>query len=184
MMDLTALGRFVDGEGQSLASQVLASADDIGRDVRDLSHRLHPARLRVMGLAPAIAGLQKELSRPGVKIVFTHEDVPPSLPREATVSLYRVVQEALQNAFRYSQARTITIDLKGTGGGLTLTITDDGVGFDPEAAAGTGLGLTSMQERVDALGGTVALRSRRGAGTTLHIQVPTPPASSGVEVTT
>ena len=107
--------------------------------------------------------------------------MPSSLPRETTVSLYRVVQEALQNAFRYSKARTITIDLKGTDGELTLTIADDGVGFDPAGTVGTGLGLTSMQERVDALGGTVAIRSRPGAGTTLDIRVPTP-ASSGVEV--
>ena len=181
-IDLTVLGRFVDGEGQSLASQALANADAIGKDLRDLSHRLHPARLRLMGLAPAIAGLQAELSRPDVNIVFTHEAVPPGLPREATVSLYRVVQEALHNALKYSKARTITIDLKGTDGELTLTIADDGVGFDPEGTVSTGLGLTSMQERVDALGGTIAIRSRPGAGTTLDIRVPTPPASSGVEV--
>ena len=182
MIDLTDLGRFVDGEGQSLASQVIASADDIGRDLRHLSHRLHPARLRFMGLAPAIAGLQKELSRPDVNIVFTHEAVPLSLSREVTVSLYRVVQEALQNAFKYSKARTITIDLKGTDGELTLTIADDGVGFDPEGTVSTGLGLTSIQERVDALGGTVAIRSRPGAGTTLDVRVPTPPAPSGLEM--
>jgi signal transduction histidine kinase len=182
MIDLTLLGRVVDGEGQSLASQALASADAIGKDLRDLSHRLHPARLRLIGLAPAIAGLQGELSRPGLNIAFTHEALPPSLPREATVSLYRVVQEGLQNALKHSKARTITIDLKGTDGELTLTIADDGVGFDPEGTVSTGLGLTSMQERVDALGGTFAIRSRPGAGTTLDIRVPTPPASSGVEV--
>ena len=77
-INLTVLGRFVDGEGQSLASQALANVDAIGGDLRDLSHRLHPARLRLMGLAPAIAGLQTELARPDVNIVFTHEAVPPS----------------------------------------------------------------------------------------------------------
>jgi signal transduction histidine kinase len=182
MMDLADLGRFVDGEGQSLASQVVSSTDDICRDLRDLSHRLHPARLRFMGLAAAIAGLQKEFSRPDVNIVFTHEAVPLSLSREVTVSLYRVVQEALQNAFKHSKARTITIDLRGTDGGLTLRIADDGVGFDPEGTVSTGLGLTSMQERVEVLGGTFAIRSRPGAGTTLDIRVPTPPASADVEM--
>ncbi len=82
------------------------------------------------------------------------------------------MQEALHNALKYSKARTITIDLKGGGGSLALTIADDGVGFDTEGARRTGLGLTSMQERVDALGGTMAIRSRPGAGTTLDIQVP------------
>ena len=99
-----------------------------------------------------------------------------------TVSLYRVVQEALHNALKYSKAGTITIDLKGTGEGLTLTIADDGVGFDADGAESTGLGLTSMQERVDALGGTIAIRSRPGAGTTLDIRVPAPPAAPGVGV--
>ena len=139
-INLTVLGRFVEGEGQSLASQAVANVDAIGRDIRDLSHRLHPARLRLMGLAPAIAGLQAELSRPDVNIVFTHEAVPPTLPREATVSLYRVVQEALHNALKYSKARTITIDLKGTEGDLTLTIADDGVGFDAEGCGQHGTG--------------------------------------------
>ena len=181
-IDLTVLRRFVDGEGQSLASQALASADGIGSDLRDLSHRLHPSRLRLMGLAPAIAGLQTELSRPGVNIVFTHEAVPPTLPRETTVSLYRIVQEGLQNALKYSKARTIKIDLRGADGALTLTIADDGVGFDPQGTVSNGLGLTSMQERADALGGTIAIRSRPGAGTTLEIRVPAPPSPSDVEL--
>jgi len=183
-IDLTVLGRFVNGEGQPLASQALANVDAIGGDLRDLSHRLHPVRLRVMGLAPAIAGLQTELARPDVNIVFTHEALLPQLPREATVSLYRVVQEALHNALKYSKARTIAIDLKGTDRDLTLTIADDGVGFDAEGAVSTGLGLTSMQERVDALGGTIAIRSRPGAGTTLDIRLPTRPISSGEEEAT
>jgi signal transduction histidine kinase len=181
-INLTVLRRFVGSEGQALASEVAARADAIGTDLRDLSHRLHPARLRLMGLAPAIAGLQGELSRPDVNIVFTQEAVPPTLPREATVTLYRVVQEALHNALKHSKARTIAIDLKGTDGGLTLTIADDGVGFDADGAVSWGLGLTSMQERVDALGGTIAIRSASGAGTTLDIRVPTAPPSPDPEV--
>ena len=180
-INLTVLGRFVDAEGQSLALEAVAKADAIGTDLRDLSHSLHPARLRLMGLAPAIAALQAELSRPDVNIVFNQEAVPPTLPREATVSLYRVVQEALHNALEHSKARTIRIDLKGTDGGLGLTVADDGVGFDAESAVSHGLGLTSMQERVDALGGTIAIRSGPGAGTTLDIRVPTAPESSDVE---
>ena len=171
-IDLTVLGRFVNGEGKPLATQALANVDAIGGDVRDLSHRLHPARLRLMELAPAIAGLQTELARPDVSIEFTHDAMPWELSRETTVSLYRVVQEALHNALKHSKARTIRIDLRSSGADLTLSIADDGVGFDAEGAVSTGLGLTSMKERVDALGGTLAVRSRAGAGTTLDIRVP------------
>ncbi len=80
-IDLTVLGRFVAGEGQVVASQALDNADAIAKYIRDLSHRLHPARLRLMGLAPAIAGLQTELARPDVNIVFHHDAVPANLPR-------------------------------------------------------------------------------------------------------
>lgn len=180
-IDLTVLRRFIHGEGESLAMQALTTADAIAKDVRELSHRLHPSRLRLMGLTAAIAGLQAELTRPGVGITFAHEGVPARLPRDVTVSLYRVVQEALHNALKYSEARVITIDLKGSERELALTIADDGVGFDADGPAGTGLGLTSMRERVDALGGTVEIRSRPGAGTTLEIRVPVPvtPAPAG-----
>ena len=180
-IDLTVLGRFVNGEGKPLAAQALANVDAIGGDVRDLSHRLHPARLRMMGLAPAIAGLQAELTRPDVNIEFTHDAMPWELPRETTVSLYRVVQEALHNALKHSKARTIRIDLRSSGDDLRLTVADDGVGFDAEGGVSSGLGLTSMKERVEALGGTLAVRSRAGAGTTLDVRVPIQ-AFSGVEM--
>ena len=82
------------------------------------------------------------------------------------------MQEALQNALKYSRARTVTVDLRGESDVLVLTISDDGVGFNVDAAGGTGLGLISMNERIDAVGGTFDIRSRRGGGTFLAITVP------------
>ena len=181
-IELTVLGRFVNGEGRPFASRAVDNADAIGRDIRDLSHRLHPARLRVMGLAPAIAALQSELSRPDVNIEFTHDEVPASLSRDATVSLYRVVQEALHNALTHGKGRRIAVALTGTHDRLTLTISDDGVGFDAAGTVSTGLGLTSMRERVEALGGTLAIQSHPGAGTTVAIEVPTSSVSPDVGV--
>jgi signal transduction histidine kinase len=131
-----------------------------------------------MGLAPSIAGLQAELARPDVNIVFTHEAVPPNLTREVIVNaVSRRPGGAAQRA-QIQQGGHNHDRPQGHRRRLTLTIADDGVGFNPDDAVGMGLGLTSMQERVDALGGVIAICSRPGAGTTLQIRVPVPPAVS------
>ena len=140
--------------------------------MHDLSHRLHPARLRLLGLVEALEGLQSELSQPDVTITFAHENVPPLLPPDLTLCLFRIVQEALQNALKHGKAQNVSVDLRGVSDGIALTIVDDGVGFDVDAAWGKGLGLISMNERVEAIGGTFELRSSPGAGTRLEVRVP------------
>ena len=79
-------------------------AQGIARSVHDLSHRLHPAKLRLIGLVAALHGLQRELSQSDLAITFTHDNVPPTLPPDLTLCLFRVAQEALQNALKYSRA--------------------------------------------------------------------------------
>jgi NarL family two-component system sensor histidine kinase LiaS len=86
--------------------------------------------------------------------------------------LFRIVQEALHNALKHSRAQIVSVDLRGEPEGLALTIIDDGVGFDVEAAWGRGLGLLSVRERVEAIGGTLEINSTFGAGTRLHVRVP------------
>jgi two-component system sensor histidine kinase DegS len=86
--------------------------------------------------------------------------------------MYRVVQEALQNAVKYSHASQVTVQVQGTPASLSLVVSDDGVGFDTNLAWGSGLGLISMRERVESIGGTIAIRSGRGAGTRLEITAP------------
>jgi signal transduction histidine kinase len=83
-----------------------------------------------------------------------------------------VVQEALQNAVKYSAAREVSVSLEGTPHRLQVTIADDGVGFDVGAALGKGLGLVSMSERIEALNGTFEIHSAPGAGTRLVFHVP------------
>ena len=170
-MNLEILLDKVPPDMESLVGDTLNQAQDITRTVHDLSHRLHPTRLRLTGLVAALETLQRELSRSGPQIVFTHRSVPEHLPSDLTLSLFRVVQEALQNAIKYSRARTVIVDLHGESEALVLTISDDGVGFNVDAAVG-GLGLISMNERIEAVGGTFAIRSRHGRGTRVAIRVP------------
>jgi signal transduction histidine kinase len=105
-------------------------------------------------------------------ITLTHHDVPRALPPELTLCLFRVVQEAVQNALKYSHASAITIHLQGDQRVLELTIADDGRGFDVQQAWGTGLGLVSMSERLDAFRGQFAVKSAPGRGTQVHGRVP------------
>jgi signal transduction histidine kinase len=144
----------------------------IAQSVHDLSHRLHPEALRALGLVGALRSLQQEQARAGLPVTFVHDEIPNSLSAALTLCLFRVVQEALQNAAKYSRASNVTVDLRHAAGGeVTLTITDDGVGFDVEQARGRGLGLISIQERVAAAGGTVTVESSPGAGSRWVVRV-------------
>jgi signal transduction histidine kinase len=130
----------------------------------------------------ALQGLQHELAQSGVSVTFTHDNVPPNLSPEITLCLFRIAQEALQNALKHGQARRISIDLRGTRSDLALTVIDDGIGFDLDPAWGKGLGLISMDERLEAVGGRLAIFSRPGAGARLEVVVPVPRADGAATV--
>jgi signal transduction histidine kinase len=171
-IELRRLTGRVQGPTAAITARVLKRTDDIARSVYDLSHRLHPARLRLTGLVPSLEGLRAELSRADFRITFSHANIPPTLSTELGLSLYRIVQEALQNAAKHSRARTVSVELRAGAGGLTLAIVDDGIGFDVGADTRSGMGLLSVRERVEAVGGTVEIRSHPGDGTALEVRVP------------
>ena len=171
-IDLELLRSATQGPTEAAAAELLTRARAIASSVHDLSHRLHPAKLRLMGLIPALDGLRREMSQSDIAITFTHDAVPSPLPSDVTLCFFRVAQEALQNALKYSHARHVTVHLKGTPDDIALTISDDGAGFNVEAAWGKGLGLLSMAERVEAVGGRLDIRSDPGTGTRLIVRVP------------
>ena len=174
-MDLELLkGVSPEGQASGLTGEAVDRAHGIARSLHDLSHRLHPAKLRLIGLVHALQALQRESTRDDLTVVFDHHDVPATLPSELTLCLFRVVQEALQNALKYSGARNVTVSLRGCSSDLELTIEDDGVGFDVNAAWGRGLGLISISERLEAVHGTFDVDSRPGHGTRLRVTVPLP----------
>ena len=171
-IDLEGLGGAVEGHAGELAGEALNRTQSIARSVHDFSHRLHPAKLRLIGLVASLRGLQRELSQSDIAIAFTHDRVPSTLPADVTLCLFRIVQEALQNAIKYSRAHHVSVHLRGMSESLTLTIVDDGVGFDVDAAMGKGLGLVSMRERLEAIGGALEISSKPGTGTRLEVRVP------------
>jgi signal transduction histidine kinase len=172
VIDLGMMRGQVQPQSRKLTDEAMSRAEEIVRSVHGLSHRLHPPKLRLIGLVAALRDLQQEVSQLGLPITFAHENVPLPLPPDLTLCLFRVVQEALQNAHKYSQARNVSVHLRGTPEGLTLTIADDGVGFDVDAAWGKGLGLISMGERLEAVGGTFTIASKPSEGTKVDVFVP------------
>jgi signal transduction histidine kinase len=171
-IDLELLRSGSDGSTQAAAGEALTRVQGIARSVHDLSHRLHPAKLRLIGLVSALDGLQREMSQPDIRIAFTHDGVPPALPEDVTLCLFRIAQEALQNALKYSRAHRVAMHLASSPETITLTISDDGAGFDVEGAWGKGLGLISMDERVEAVGGRFEIRSGPVGGTRVTAAVP------------
>jgi len=153
-------------------SRALEQAYKISTSVHELSRRLHPSILHMIGLVAAIDNLQRDFSRPDQIVVYTHRDVPDVIEHDIALCLFRVAQEALRNAAKHSDARHLYVDLAGTDGSLALTITDDGKGFDVDQTASDGLGLTSMRERLESVGGVLELQATPGSGTRVKATVP------------
>jgi PAS domain S-box-containing protein len=147
---------------------------DLAKDVQALSHRLHSSKLDYLGLAVATRGFCRELSeQQNVEIDFTHEGMPNRVRKEISLCLFRILQEALQNAVKYSGVRHFRVRLEGTPAEIHLTISDHGVGFDQQhALSGRGLGLISMRERIHLVKGELSITSQPACGTTVFARVP------------
>jgi signal transduction histidine kinase len=167
---MAVLGVELRDEGHR--DKALERLSQIARSVHDLSHRLHPASLKFMGLVGAIRALQGEYLQSQMQVRFVHSNVPSTVPPELSLALFRVAQETLHNAAKYSQATEVVVDLTCRDGRLLLDVTDNGVGFNVKKEWGKGLGLISIRERIEAVGGTVAVESQPGHGTRFAIDVP------------
>jgi PAS domain S-box-containing protein len=175
-MRLDALSRAVPDSASEGKLQVEEARQDVlslVTDVQALSHRLHPPRLEFLGIAEAAAELCHEVSsHQRVKVSFDAERVPERLSKPIAVCLYRVLQEALQNAIKHSGSKTVDVLLRGGADHVELTIQDSGVGFDLGATRDRGIGLTSMNERLKAVDGQLAIASQLQHGTTIRARVP------------
>jgi PAS domain S-box-containing protein len=158
----------------SILNALQKQTAEIITDVQALSHELHPPRLLHLGVVATMRGFCGELSgQKNVAIDFRSENVPEGVPPDVSLCLFRVLQEALQNAVRHSRVRQFDAHLRGTGDAVHLTIRDEGVGFDVDAASrGQGLGLTSMKERLKLVGGELLIESQSTRGTTVLARAP------------
>jgi signal transduction histidine kinase len=139
---------------------------EMDQDVHRICCQLYPVILENLGLVVALKSLCREFSQLGIGAEFTHENCPPDVPKSVSLCLYRVVQEALHNVSKHSKAKSARVSLRGSSGRLEVVVEDSGVGFDRSLSrTATGLGLTSIEERVKRAGGRSTITSTRGVGT-------------------
>src|SRR5262249_19798280 len=146
----------------------------LSEDIHALSYQLHPSTLEDLGL---IAALKAECDRfsqqDSIRVDVKLSEIPEPVPAETALGLLRVTQEALRNVGRHAKPRTVDVSLRHVDSGLQLAVRDDGVGFDSASQrANPHLGLASMRERVQFLGGELDVDSEPGRGTTILAWVP------------
>ena len=162
------------GEVRSYLEGLQRESAEIAADVQTLSREMHSARLDYLGLAGAARGFCREFGeKQGVHVDFNSHDLPASLPPDISLCLFRVLQEALNNSAKHSGAKSYQVRLWAQADGVHLTVIDSGTGFDSEAVqASKGLGLISMEERLQLVDGTLSIHSQPDRGTTIHALVP------------
>jgi PAS domain S-box-containing protein len=162
--------------------QIWQQCSTLTGDVQALSHELHPSILDNLGLVTAAKSFCRELSeQSGATIEFIFKNVPAFLSREVSLSLFRVIQEALHNAVKYSGQNHFEVHLEGISGELELEIIDRGLGFDAtNVKSMDGLGLVSMSERIHLLNGRFNIETKPNQGTRIYARVPITVRSNAV----
>ena len=157
-------------------------ASVITSDVHTLSHRLHSQKLEILGVAAAMKGFCQDFSdQRRVEVDFSFHGLPDSVPAPVSLCLFRVLQEGLQNAVKHSGVRHFEVTLWAAASEINLTISDRGVGFDPNGAdQSQGIGLISMRERMQGVQGRLSIESQPKCGTTVHACVSLKPESAAM----
>ena len=167
------------GEAVQQVRSVLNSASEIGADLHTLSHRLHSSTLERLGLVPGVTALCKEfVSQQGIEVDLVTDAVPRSVNPDVALCIFRIVQEGLRNLKKHSGAAKGQVRLHGLDDRLFVTVSDDGTGFDVyDQGKKAGIGIRSMEERADLLGGRFEIHSKPGRGTRIEAWVPLKPKS-------
>jgi len=165
-----------DAELRARLKEVWQHTAEINNEIHSLSHHLHSSKLEYLGIVEAAKGFCQEFAeQQKVEIDFYHQDIPQGLPKEVSVCLFRVLQEALRNAVKHSGARYFEVELRATPDEVHLRVRDRGVGFDPRTAMSKhGIGLVSMQERLKLVKGRIDFESAPNRGATVYARVPFP----------
>ncbi len=178
-LNLEALRRDPGGRpSDSDLRRSIAIVDQAMRDIRDVAIDLRPAILDDLGLVAAVRWYVSRQGRlVGYRTRFTADVIPPGLGDELESACFRVLQEALTNVARHSQARHVRVELRRMQGDLVLVVEDDGVGFDVlrarrRAGRQPHLGLTGMSERICTIGGSIEITSAPGRGTRISARFP------------
>ena len=166
------------GSGEDLSDAARRAVAQIGEEIRNLRTlitELRPAALDELGLVPAIETLAQRTATTEGLTLETNIDLrlegETRLGPEVESAVYRLAQEALTNVVKHARANRVEMNLTREDSAVVLTVSDDGIGFDPDGS-GPGFGLIGMRERVSLTGGRLEIESQDGAGTTLRATLP------------
>jgi two-component system sensor histidine kinase UhpB len=178
---LVALKKAIDHAPPELAAELKAAQHDAQNslvEVRRITRRLRPELLEDMGLQSALGFLAAATGRlhPALRVMQQLEGPFPGIDDDAELVIYRVAEEALENAAQHARARHVWLSLRRDDDGVTLRVGDDGVGV---GANGERTGILAMRERAALVGGRLSVGPRAGGGTEVRLDVPARPATAG-----
>ena len=182
LLNLDIAAKTMDPGSQSFA-QVVAARDIMHHclgQLRLLVYDLRPSMLDDFGLVPAVQWyVESHLQASGLRVVTDIDSVAHRLPPELETAVFRIVQESLSNVARHAHATRAILHVNATPDHVSLSVSDNGVGFDPDAVTRardghSGVGLLSMRERVEALDGSLTVYSVPDRGTQVQVLIPLP----------
>jgi len=175
-VELGLLSRQVPPGATELIASILSlrqRAEGLSDDLRLITHQLHPAALEHLGLISALRSLCAEFSRhEGIRVWFSIEKEMGRVPSDIAICLYRITQEALRNVVKHSGASEAWVRIVENRDEIQLSIEDKGMGFKLTSNPTVGLGLVSIQERVQIVQGMINIHSAPGEGTMIRVYVP------------
>ncbi len=179
MLGLKALESARANEMAEKLRELRAAAERVGKEIHQLAAALRPAALDELGLSRALSGyLDAWAERSGISVDFLGAGIDePRLPNVIETTLYRVVQEAMNNVFKHAAAQSVSVSVERRGALVQAIVEDDGSGFDADLVAlqrPARLGIAGMRERAALAGGTLTIESSAGGGTTVRLQLPMP----------
>ncbi|MFL5866889.1 MAG: sensor histidine kinase [Thermoleophilaceae bacterium] len=178
LLRLEALAQDAPAERAAEVAELKRLAGEAMEELLSLARQLRPTALDDHGLAAAIeAQLARFAAQTGVETHMNVDGNPADLDEDVQIAVYRIAQEALNNAGHHSGASEVVVELAVLGEGAELRVSDDGAGFDPSnprssGRRGAGLGLEGMAERARLVGGELDVRSALGSGTTVTLRIP------------
>lgn len=168
---LSYLKREVDGAQREAVAGLQQDLLRVSNDIRNMSHELHPAVLRFTGIGSALVGLCNNHGARSTLRIHCDAEPPAELGDECELSLFRIVQEAINNVEKHARAREVWVRLSEQDGDCVLSVTDDGIGLQASRQrTPVGLGLISMEERARLLGGQLRVTPGPGGGTRVEVR--------------
>jgi len=173
-MRIQSIEQMPDQAAREVAAKARQLLTDCIEEVRRIAHNLVPSELEDLGLIAAVRNLCAECSgHAGVKIKLKDDGIPEKLGANLKLSLFRIIQEALTNIVKHSEATHVEVHLTGTCSSIDASIKDNGRGFDPgHARNGSRMGLVNIGQRAAIVGGSVKIESEPGLGAAVRVHVP------------